>query len=158
MQEELEHKTVTLTTNATKMTARALLKMIQMYLAHQKNKKAHPEIPQGKQTVKELAGQNQGMTSMEITDKNIKCFEKYARKYGVDFALQKDATQVPPKFLVFFKGRDQDAILAAFKDFTAEMVKKASRPSVLTQLREIKEKIKDTVIDKVKNKDKEQSL
>ena len=158
MQEELEHKTVTLTTNATKMTGRALLKMIQMYLAHQKNKKAHPEIPQGKQTVKELAGQNQGMTSMEITDKNIKCFEKYARKYGIDFALQKDATQVPPKFLVFFKGRDQDAILAAFKDFTAEMVKKASRPSVLTQLREIKEKIKDTVIDKVKNKDKEQSL
>lgn len=158
MQEELEHKTVTLTTNATKMTGRALLKMIQMYLAHQKNKKAHPEIPQGKQTVKELAGQNQGMTSMEITDKNIKCFEKYARKYGVDFALQKDATQVPPMFLVFFKGRDQDAILAAFKDFTAEMVKKASRPSVLTQLREIKEKIKDTVIDKVKNKDKEQSL
>lgn len=158
MQEELEHKTVTLTTNATKMTGRALLKMIQMYLAHQKNKKAHPEIPQGKQTVKELAGQNQGMTSMEITDKNIKCFEKYARKYGVDFALQKDAAQVPPKFLVFFKGRDQDAILAAFKDFTAEMVKKASRPSVLTQLSEIKEKIKDTVIDKVKNKDKEQSL
>lgn len=158
MQEHLQHKTVTLSTTTTKMTAKVLLKLIKMYLAHQKNKKLNPDIPQGKQTVKQLAKQNQGMTSVEIDNGNIKAFERVARKYGVDFALKKDATQTPPKFLVFFKAKDQDAITAAFTEFSAQMIKKASRPSVLAQLRDIKEKIKDIVVDKVKHKDKEQSL
>ncbi len=152
MQEELQNRTVVLSTNATKMTARTLLKLIQMFLAQNKNKQS-----QGKQSVKQLAKQNQGMTSMEITDENIKCFEKYARKYGIDFALQKDNTQTPPKYLVFFKARDQDAILAAFKDFTTDITRKASRPSVHSKLEILKEKVKSMTIDKVKNKQKEQS-
>ncbi len=157
MQEDLQHRTIVLSTNTSKMTARTLLKLIQMYLAHRKNKSVNSEIPQGKQTVKELAKQNQGMTSMEITNENIKCFEKYARKYGIDFAMQKDSTQTPPKFLVFFKARDQDAILAAFKDFTSEITKKATRPSVHKNLEILKEKVKSMTVNKVKNKHKEQS-
>lgn len=157
MQEDLQHRTVVLSTNTTKMTARTLLKLIQMYLAHRKNNKINAEIPQGKQTVKQLAKQNQGMTSMEITNENIKCFEKYARKYGVDFAMQKDSTQTPPKFLVFFKARDQDAILAAFKDFTSEITRKNTRPSVRKNLEILKEKVKSMTVEKVKNKQKEQS-
>ncbi|MEG2634835.1 MAG: DUF3801 domain-containing protein, partial [Oscillospiraceae bacterium] len=43
-------------------------------LAHLKNKQTHPIIPQGKQSVKQLAKQGQGMTSIEITDQNIKDF------------------------------------------------------------------------------------
>ena len=37
---------------------------------------------QGKQTVKQLVGQNQGVSNIEITDPSIKEFEKIARKYG----------------------------------------------------------------------------
>lgn len=158
MQEDLQHRTVALSTNTTKMTARTLLKLIRMYMAYQKNKSQNPQLYQGKQTVKQLAKQNQGMTNIEITNDNIKCFEKYARKYGVDFALQKDKTQTPPKYLVFFKGKDQDAILAAFKDFTTEITKKASRPSIQGKLKILQEKVKSMTIDKVKNKQKEQSL
>ena len=40
-------------------------------------------IPHGKQTVKQLIGQNQGVSNIEITDPSIKEFEKIARKYGV---------------------------------------------------------------------------
>ena len=107
MQEEVENKTVALAINVTKLTARELRAAMLKYMEAQKNKiksRDSPEIPHGKQSVKSLARQNQGMTSIEITDKNIKSFERVARKYGVDFAVQKDKSLVPPKYIVFLRG------------------------------------------------------
>ena len=158
MQEEVEQKTVALVISTGKLTGRELKKAIAKLLAHMKDKKNHPNIPQGKQTVKQLAGQGQGMSSIEITDKNIRDFERVAKKYGVDFAVMKDRHETPPKYVVFFKGKDADAITNAFKDYTADMVKKAARPSVLAELKKLAELAKNTVIQKVKHKDKEQSL
>lgn len=158
MQEEVENRTVTLVISGTRLTARSLGTAIGKFLAWQKNRKNGPKIPHGKQSVKDLAKQNQGMSNIEITDKNIKSFEKSARKYGVDFAVKKDRTVKPPKYFVFFKGRDADAITAAFTDFTAKTVKKSERPSALAQLRKFTEIVKNTVSDRVKNKDREQSL
>ena len=158
MQEEVEQKTVALVISAGKLTGRGLKKAILKMLAHMKNKKNYPSIPQGKQTVKQLAGQGQGMTSIEITDKNIKDFERVAKKYGVDFAVMKDKHEVPPKYVVFFKGKDADAITNAFKEYTSDMVKKAARPSVLAELRKLAELVKNTIVQKVKHKDKEQIL
>lgn len=77
---------------------------------------------QGKVTVKELAKQNAGMVNIEITDKNIKSFERYARKYGINYALKKDKSKEPPVYLVFFKGRDQDALNAAFREFSQKQI------------------------------------
>ena len=158
MQEEVEQKTVALVISAGKLTGRELKKAIVKLLAHMKDKKNHPNIPQGKQSVKQLAGQGQGMTSIEITDQNIKDFERVARKYGVDFAVMKDKHEVPPKYVIYFKGKDADAITNAFKEYTSDMVKKAARPSVLAELRKLAELVKNTVVQKVKHKDKEQSL
>ena len=56
---------------------------------------------QEKVTVKELAKQNAGMVKIEITDKNIKSFERYSRKYGINYALKKDKSKEPPVYLVF---------------------------------------------------------
>ena len=158
MQEEVEQKTVALVISAGKLTGRELKKAIATLLAHMKDKKNHPNIPQGKQTVKQLAGQGQGMTSIEITDQNIKDFERVAKKYGVDFAVMKDKHEIPPKYVVYFKGKDADAITNAFKEYTADMVKKAARPSVLAELRKLAELAKNTVNQRVKHKNKEQSL
>ena len=95
MQEEVTQKTVTFCVRATKITADLLKKVLVAYLRHQKQKsvekKAQKNQPkQGKVTVKELAKQNAGMVNIEITDKNIKSFERYARKYGINYALKKD--------------------------------------------------------------------
>ena len=159
MQEEVENRTVALAISTTKLTGRMLKSAILKFLEAQENKsRDSPKIPQGKQSVKNLAKQNQGMTNIEITDKNIKSFEQSARKYGVDFAIKKDKSVTPPKYLVFFKGRDADAITAAFTDFTAKMMKKSERPSVLSQLKKFTELVKNAVPSKVKNKDREQSL
>ena len=79
---------------------------------------------------RELIGQNQGVSNIEITDPSIKEFEKIARKYGVDYAVKKDRSSSPPKYLIFFKGRDADALTAAFTEYTGKKVKKQRKQSV----------------------------
>ena len=83
-----------------------------------------------------------GVSNIEITDPSIKEFEKIARKYGVDYAVKKDRSSSPPKYLIFFKGRDADALTAAFTEYTGKKVRKAEkseRPSVLAKLSQFKE-------------------
>lgn len=136
MQEEVESRTVTLAISTTRMTANVLKSAISKYLAYRKEKKvekarAAPVKPCGKQTVKQLVGQNEGVANIEITDRNIRDFDRVARKYGVDYALKKDKSGELPKYLVFFKARDGDALTAAFKEYTAKTERKKERPSVL---------------------------
>ena len=91
--------------------------------------------------------------------KNIKDFEGIARKYGVGFAVKKDATEQPLKWLVFFKGRGRDALTAAFKEYSAkQMNKKAERPPMLSALRDLMEKVKNQVLDQTKHKDRGRDL
>jgi len=160
MQEEVENRTVALAISTSKLTGHVLKAAILKFLAAQQNKKINKnhEIPHGKQSVKDLAKQNQGMSNIEVTDKNIKSFESVAKKYGVDYAIKKDKSVTPPKYLVFFKGRDADAITAAFTEFTAKTIRNVEKPSVLAQLKKFTELVKNTITDKVKSKSKEQSL
>lgn len=136
------------------MTANVLKTAISKYLAYRKEKaKQGPVKPCGKQSVKQLVGQDQGVANIEITDKNIKDFERIARKYGVDFALKKDKTGEIPKYLVFFKARDGDALTQAFKEYTAKSDRKKERPSVLKKLRKFKEQVADIDTPKVRKKE-----
>lgn len=158
MQEEIENKTLSLIINTSKFTERTLATAFAkaLKLGWNKAKEHYQAKPQGRQSVKQLIGQNQGVSNIEITDSNIKSFERVARKYGVDFAVKKDRSVSPPKYLVFFKGRDADALTAAFKEYTAKEVRRASkdRPSVLEQLRALKAKVLSLTPDKARNKDK----
>ena len=66
MQEEIENRTVTLIISAVKLTARELKAGMDKYLSEKKSKamekaRAAPEKPSGKQTVRQLIGQNQGV-------------------------------------------------------------------------------------------------
>ena len=136
MQEDIENKTVTLVINGSKFTGNVLKNAISKLLAHQKSPKEYKDVtPHGKQTVRQLAQQNQGISNIEIKDKSIKEFERIARKYGVDFAVKRVKGD-DPKFLVFFKGRDADALTSAFKEYTEKKIRKEERPSVLKQLQE----------------------
>jgi len=153
LQDYLDEKTIALVMKGGKLTVDMLMKAIRKALAEMEKQKKNMQTPQGKQTVKQLARQNVGMSNIEITDKNIKSFERVARKYGVDFALKKDGGS-PPKWLVFFKARDADALTAAFKEFSAKSVRKTPKPSLLAQLNKFKEVVKNTVIDRVKNKNR----
>ena len=143
MQEEVENRTLTLVVSGTKFTGRLMKAAITKYLAHRKEKKLQkqksrdtPVIPHGKQTVKQLIGQNQGVSNIEITDPSIKEFEKIARKYGVDYAVRK-TKDTPPKYVVFFKSKDQDSMESAFKEFTAKKVRQKGRVPFRKQLAKV---------------------
>lgn len=157
MQEDVQHRSVTLAIKGAKLTGNLLKKAILKFLAARKRGLAFEaqEVSHGKQSVKKLIGQNQGVSNIEITDQNIKSFERVARKYGVDFALKKDRSGPIHTYLVFFKARDADVLSAAFKEFSAKKIKQHQRPSVLAQLRKMKSIGKDKTMDRAKNKAKE---
>lgn len=156
MQEEVDSRTVTLVISATKLTGRVLKSAMAKYVAHVKAKKAEKANtkPTGKQTVKELVGQNQGVSNIEVSDSNIKSFDRVARKYGVDYAIKKDKTGEIPKYLVFFKARDADALTAAFSEFSNKVEKVKEKSSVIKKLREFKLPQLGKDIAKVRSKDK----
>ena len=111
--------------------------------------------------VKKLIGQGEGAKSIEVTDSNIKSFERVARKYNVDFAVKRDKTTEPPKYLVFFKGKDADVIAQAFKEFVKVNEKKQQRPSLRQKLKGLQKIVaqnKNKERSREKNKDKGQSL
>lgn len=160
MQEEVDRQVIGLAVNTTKMTGRTLAKAIQMYLQHKKDKSKNPEIYHGKQTIKQLMKQNAALSNIEITDKNIRSFESVAKKYNIDYALKKDTSEQPPRYLVFFKGRDVDVINMAFKEFTQKQLKHKDKPSLRKLLAKLKEQAQklNQNRDREKNKDRDITL
>ena len=159
MQDEVNTKVVAIMIKGGKISAEVLKKALDKFV--QEIEKAQKQMQQpkayrGKQSIKHLMSQNAAISNIEVTDSNIKSFERVARKYGVDFALKKDKSGDIPKYLVFFKARDADALTAAFREYTAKEVKRASqdKPSVLEQLRALKAKVLSLTPDKARNKDK----
>lgn len=151
MQDEVRDKSVALVIrmgkNGGKLTADLLKWAIRQY-QKQANEPQH-----GKQSVKSLVGQGDGVQNIEITDKNIKSFERVARKYGVDFALKKDPEQ--GRYLVFFKARDADALNAAFAEYTAKTLnRQRGKPSIKKQLSHFKQLVMGQSVDREKHRGK----
>ena len=139
MQEEVENRTVNLMISTTKLTWRALVTGYRKFQQYRAKVNAGKEAPHGKQTVKKLIGQNQGVSSIDIANTGIRDFDRIAKKYGVDYAIKKDRSVSPPKYLVFFKARDADALTAAFNEYSAKQMNRSQKPSVLKQLSRFKE-------------------
>ena len=158
MEEEIENRTVNLAISTTKLTARGIIRLAAKGLAYIKRKSREAalknEKPDGRQTIQQLIGQNQGVTNIDISQTDLKGFEKYARKYGVDYAITKDKSVFPPKYLVFFKARDADAMTAAFNAYSAEVLAKSKRPSALNRLHELIDAVK-SIPTKVTSRDKQ---
>ena len=156
MQDEINEKTIVLSIRGAKLTARMLQKALKLLLSQIKKGLDKQAIPHGKQTLKQLMRQNAGVSNIEITEDNIKAFEHTAKKYGIDFALKKDVSEVPPSYLVFFNGRDADVLMSAFKEFSAKKLTQEQKPSLRKALSVFKEaaKQKNAERAKVKNKDR----
>ena len=78
---------------------------------------------------------------MDVSDESIRTFKRIANKYGMDFAIVKDKTGDNPKYTIFFKAKDADAISQVMKEYSAKLVKKkqrAEKPSVLEKFRHFK--------------------
>jgi hypothetical protein len=153
MQEEMEKKAVAISIKAGKLSANLLKAAIRKCLAEMEKSQKNPKVYKGKQSVKQGAG----VSNIEVTDGNIKSFEQVARKYGVDFALKKDTTSQPPRYLVFFKSRDADALTAAFAEYSGKVVKRKAqeKPSVRGRIAQLQEVVKNMAQSLSRNKHQE---
>ena len=138
MQEDIEHRAVTLAMNVSKMTGRTFRNALVKLLYFLKNKhQQHKQVkPCGKQSVKKLIGQNQGVSRVDLShDDDVKQFEHVARKYGVDYAITKVKGE-KPRHLIFFKARDNDVLTAALEEYTAQRVRGKEKPSLHSKLQQ----------------------
>ena len=119
---------------------------------------SRPKTYRGKQSIKHLVEQNAAISNIEVTDGNIKSFEHTARKYGIDYALKKDTSEQPPRYLVFFKGRDVDVMTQAFKEFSARTIKQKEKPSLRQKLSRQKEQSKSQHREQAKVKSKDRGV
>ena len=114
MQEDIENKSLTLIINTGKLTGRTMATAFMKLLRYSRNKiREHRDVkPQGKQSVKKLIAQNQGVEKTELADREeAKIFDRFARQYGVDYAIRKGISEDgKPRYILFFKARDRAAI------------------------------------------------
>lgn len=153
MQDEVNEKTISLCINGGKISARilkdALLKVLAKLEQEQrkkqqnridKNRNSRTAVSKGKQSLEKLMRQNCQPSNIEVTDGNIKSFERYVKKYNIDFSLKKDISISPPRYFVFFKAKDVDVMTAAFKEYTGSTLEKNKKPSVRKKLEQAKER------------------
>jgi len=132
MQEYVEEKAVALVMRGTKLTGRMLARAIQAFL---KKERAPAAKHDTEQTVKSLLKDGADLPSIEITDDNIGTFKRTARKHNIDFELKRDGSVEPPKWFVYFKAKDADALTAAFNEYSKTALKEVNRkPSMLAKL------------------------
>lgn len=93
------------------VTAKMLQAAIREHL-----KKRHA-LAHGEQPISKLIKHGSKLESLEITDQNIKAFERIAKKYGLDFSLEKDRFSPEPIYFVFFKSHDVEIMQHAFREY-----------------------------------------
>ena len=150
MQEELEQRTVYVTVQAAKLSGRVLKAAIAAALRKMEQERNTPKV--GRNTMKRLAGRDGGMNTIEVSGR-IRSFERYARKHQVRYHIEKEVGVDPPRWTVYFKANQADALTAAFKEYTKKDLSRESRPSMLAKLHKFKELAQALGKDRVKNKE-----
>lgn len=154
MQEEVENRTVNLAVSTTKVTARTLVRGIRWYLMHRNQKRMrkqmeHPYV-EGKQSVEELTKAGVSTDKIELPEGSAKEFCKLANKFGVDYAIRKDKTQDPPRYVVFFKAKDTQVLDQVVKEYTAKTLAKQDEKSVRKELKAEKDKARSETKERAK--------
>lgn len=151
MQEDIERRSVAVTVQATKLTARALAKAIAAALRGLRKKTGQPT--HGRQTTKQLMKQGAATNTIPL-DGNTRQWDRVARKYKVDYAFYKTG---PKKYLLLFKAGQSDAITAAFSEYTKRVLSRSAvkRPSILEQLRKSMERVRERPRQKERKREAE---
>ena len=168
MQDEVVERVVALCIQGEKISEKILKEAIRETLAAMERQGRRKEaekkqgkgraVYRGKQSMKKLKQQGCDLSSIEITDGNIKSFEKYARQYDVDYCLKKDSSSEKPRYFVFFKASDADAMTAAFKEYSGHQLKGEKRESVQEKLSQAKENVQENVKENEKKNEKDREL
>lgn len=150
MQEEVEQRTISVSIQTAKLTGRALKAALTAVLQKMEQERATPKV--GRNSMKRLTYKDPGANTMEVSGR-IRSFERYARKHQVRYHIEKEMGTDPPKWTVYFKANQADALMAAFKEYTRKDLTRSERPSLLSQLHKFKELVQTLGRDRVKNRE-----
>lgn len=138
MQDEIEQKTISLSVTAGKFTAKVFYDCLKKYLENK-------ATPMGKQSLRKLKNHGEGLDKVDVDSVGLKEFKRSARKYNVAFSVTKERGSDPPKYLIHFKGKDENAINSAMRDALSKVVEKESKTPLLEKLAQNKEKVSKTI-------------
>ena len=158
--EEIANRVVNIEINVLKATYQEILNNINKL--HQRSKQygglgklVNAEGSEVK--LKDMVKKGQ-LEEIPVEEAELKELKKELNRYGVKFSVMKD--KETGKYSVFFQAKDMKVMNRAFKHALAESEKKTERKeSIHKNIEKFKEMAKNSVSkDKIKNKQKEQSL
>jgi hypothetical protein len=161
--EEITQKDINLAVRIGSITATELKKALEKLIAklqeikdrppEQPQQPKDPELKHGKQTLKELHKHNEGLSSIELKDPELRRLQREMKRKDIDFSVVKDGKG---KYTLFFKGKNADEMTNAFKRYTEKMVTIADKKTIKADLKAAKAAAKalDAGRDKVKNRTK----
>ena len=158
--EEIARKTLNMDVKAGKVTAKLLLTLLKKLMKEAEKLGGLEKLvnANGNEVkLKDMVKKGQ-LEEIPVEEAELKELKKELNRYGVKFSVMKDKES--GKYSVFFQAKDMKVMDRAFKHALAQSEKKTERKeSIHKNIEKFKEMAKNTVSkDKVKNKQKEQSL
>ena len=134
-----------------KLTGKALAYTMRAFLAT--GEKAKTQDVKGKQSLKQLSSDGAKLDNIEVCNATIKSFERVAAKYEVDYAIKTATLDDKPVHLAFFKSKDAATMDSAFREYSAKtLCKSATKPTFRETMSAMREKAKNQVLEKTKEK------
>ena len=158
--EEIARKTLNMEVRAGKVTGKILLDLIRKLLKESEKIGGLEKLVGSKGNevkLKDMVKKGQ-LEEIPVEETELKELKKELNRYGVKFSVMKDKES--GKYSVFFQAKDMKVMDKAFKHALSESEKKMERKeSIHKNIEKFKEMAKNSVSkDKIKNKQKEQSL
>lgn len=158
--EEIARKTLNMEVRAGKVTGKILLDLIRKLLKESEKIGGLEKLVGSKGNevkLKDMVKKGQ-LEEIPVEETELKELKKELNRYGVKFSVMKDKES--GKYSVFFQAKDMKVMNKAFKHALSESEKKTERKeSIHKNIEKFKEMAKNSVSkDKIKNKQKEQSL
>ncbi|HGI2951888.1 TPA: PcfB family protein [Streptococcus agalactiae] len=158
--EEIARKTLNMEVRAGKVTSKILLDLIRKLLKESEKIGGLEKLVGSKGNevkLKDMVKKGQ-LEEIPVEEAELKELKKELNRYGVKFSVMKDKES--GKYSVFFQAKDMKVMDKAFKRALSESEKKTERKeSIHKNIEKFKEMAKNSVSkDKIKNKQKEQSL
>lgn len=158
--EEISNRVVNIEVNVLKATYQEILSQVKKL---QQRSKQHGGLDKLIKTegnevkLKDMVKKGQ-LEEINVKDGELKELKKELNKHGVKFSVMKD--KETGTHSVFFQAKDTKVMNKAFQNVLSNIEKKEkNKESIHKNIEKFKEMVKNTISkDKVKNKQKEQSL
>ncbi|EPU73944.1 TPA: PcfB family protein [Streptococcus agalactiae] len=158
--EEIARKTLNMEVKAGKVTAKLLLTLLKKLMKEAEKLGGLEKLVSSKGNevkLKDMVKKGQ-LEEINVKDGELKELKKELNKHGVKFSVMKD--KETGTHSVFFQAKDTKVLNKAFQNVLSKIEKKEkNKESIHKSIEKFKEMAKNSVSkDKVKNKQKEQSL